>query len=99
MDEIDDIARKRMKTLYLALTVVGFAIPAVFAPLYALEHPDNVLFLTNPAKTLGRALTPVESRCRWAGSELVDKAPPPRVWLRRIAWARWRSSRASQGVS
>ena len=41
-----------MRSLYLTLTVIGFAIPAVLAPIYALEHPDNLLFIMNPAKTL-----------------------------------------------
>jgi hypothetical protein len=41
-----------MRSLYVALTVVGFAIPLVFVPLYAREHPDNLLFIMNPAKTL-----------------------------------------------
>lgn len=41
-----------MKTLYLTLTIIGFAIPAVLAPIYAFEHPDNLLFIMNPAKTL-----------------------------------------------
>jgi hypothetical protein len=41
-----------MKTFYLVLTIVGFTIPAVFVPIYALEHPDNLLFIANPAKTL-----------------------------------------------
>jgi hypothetical protein len=29
------------KTVYLGLTIIGFAIPAVLVPMYALEHPDN----------------------------------------------------------
>ena len=41
-----------MQTIYLALTIIGFAIPAVLVPNYALEHPDNLLFIMNPAKTL-----------------------------------------------
>ncbi len=41
-----------MTQLYLVLTILGFAITAVMAPMYSLENPDNVLFITNPKKTI-----------------------------------------------
>ena len=41
-----------MQTVYLVLAVVGFCVPAPFAWLYTLENPDNLLFITNPAKTV-----------------------------------------------
>jgi hypothetical protein len=52
VDRGRDPSNSGMRTLYLMLTIVGFAIPAVFVPIYALEHPDNLLFITNPTKTL-----------------------------------------------
>ena len=41
-----------MQGLYAAMTVIGFAIPAFFTYAYTLENPDNLLFITNPAKTV-----------------------------------------------
>lgn len=38
--------------LYLVLTIIGFAITAVMAPMYSMENPDNLLFITNPKKTV-----------------------------------------------
>jgi len=41
-----------MRTVYLILAGVGFCVPAPFAWLYTIENPDNLLFITNPAKTV-----------------------------------------------
>jgi hypothetical protein len=41
-----------MQTVYLTLALVGFCVPAPFGWLYTLENPDNIFFITNPAKTV-----------------------------------------------
>lgn len=40
-----------MRRLYLALAVVGFAVPVALAP-YTLQHPDNLLFILKPSETV-----------------------------------------------
>ena len=41
-----------MQKVYLVFAVFGFLVPAFFTTLYTMEHPDNLLFITNPAKTV-----------------------------------------------